>query len=245
LSEPNTDLLAPVQNGHINPALEFANGQFVFTMHTLGGTRVEKLVSPMAVREAFTLIPVDSGWLAPNLKFGGVVRWGLVRGVEWCVMFLPPARHNLELTEMDGPDQTIGRIEVALPGIVVAGFGVSYFIWAVKTGHLDPFQEIYRAPLPNIYADGAICWGAQKQPQASASAIAETWALFAYQTTFNNHLPNAKSKSEREDVRKVLRATAAEGCAYPVDDLMRQVAQTGVTLDAAIKTYLKTGEMPQ
>lgn len=45
-------------------------------------------------------------------------------------------------------------------------------------------------------------------------------------------------------MRRALRACAASGEAYPVDDLVRQVSQTGVTLDAAIRNFFETGEMP-
>jgi hypothetical protein len=236
----NESLLTPVQDGHTNPVLEMADGQFLFRMTSLAGTQIEKFVSPAAVREAFTKIPVDSEWLAP-----GVARWGIFRGVEWAVLFVPPRPHDLELTEYDGtPDERAGRIHVSLPGMVFFGAGSKYFAWAVKTAHLDPFQEIYRAPLPNVMPDASVCWGATKPPNASARAIAEAWNLFAYRTTFNNHAANAKSKREPEDVRRVLRACAETGEAYPTGDLVRQVGQTGVTLDAAFRGYFETGVMP-
>lgn len=241
----NESLLTPVQNGHTNPTLEICGGQFLFRGRSEGGTHLEKLVSAAAVREAFTQIPVDSEWLAPNFSYGGVVRWGVVRGVEWACMFLPPAVHTLELTEHDGtPEQGAGRISTPLPGMVMLGVGVSYFVWAVKTQKLDPYMEVYRAPLPNVMQDASVCWGAQKPPHATGRAIADAWTLFAYQTTFNNHAANGKSKREPEDVRRVLRACAAEGVAYPANDLVRQVAQVGVTLDAAIRHFFETGEMP-
>lgn len=236
----NESLLTPVQNGHTNPGLEIADGQFLFRMTSLAGTEIEKFVSPAAVREAFTKIPVDSGWLAP-----GVARWGITRGVEWAALFVPPQPHGLELTEHDGtPDQGVGRIHVFLPGMIFFGVGSKYFAWAVKTPHLDPFQEIYRAPLPNVMQDASVCWGMTKPPHASARAVSEAWQLFAYRTTFNNHAANGKSKRDPEDVRRVLRACAAANEAYPVADLVRQMPQTGVTLDAAIKGFFETGVMP-
>ncbi len=243
MSELNQSLLTPVQNGHTNPALEMCDGQFLFRGRSEGGTNLEKLVSAAAVREAFTGIPVDSGWFLPCVS--GVARWGVVRGVEWACLFLPPSCHNLEMTEHDGtPEQTISRFSAPLPGMVMFGVGSTYFVWAVKTERLEPYQEIYRAPLPNVMADASVCWGAQKPPHATGRAIAEAWALFAYQTTFNNHATSGKSKREPEDVRRVLRTCAAEGVAYPVADLVRQVAQIGATLDAAIRNFFETGVMP-
>lgn len=240
----NESLYTLTQNGHVNPALEIADGQFLFRGVTEGGTTVEKLVSPAAVREAFTNIPVDSGWLTPNLSFGGVVRWGVVRGVDWVVMFLPASVHSLELTEADGtPEASVSRIDAPLPGMVMFGAGSKYFVWAVKTRKLEPLHEVYRAPLPNVMQDASICWGTEKPPHATGKSIAAAWELFAYRTTFNNHMAGGKSKSDAEDVRRVLRRCAAEGVAYPVGDLMRQVAQVGVTLDDAIKNFFEVGAM--
>jgi len=236
----NESLVTPMQNGHTNPVLEMADGQFLLRMTSLAGTQIEKFVSPDAVREAFTGIPVDAGWLAP-----GIARWGVVRGVEWAVLFVPPRMHDLELTEGDGtPEMTVSRYRAPLPGMVMFGAGSKYFVWAVKTAHLDPFQEVYRAPLPNVMQDASVCWGAVKPPHASGKAMLDAWNLFAYRTTFNNHAANGKSRSEPEDVRRVLRMCAQTGEPYPVADLQRQVAYTGVTLDQAIKGFFETGVMP-
>jgi Prokaryotic E2 family D len=250
----NEALTTPVQNGHTNPTLELCGGQFLFRGVTEGGTNLEKLVSAAAVREAMTGIPVDSQWLTPNLAFGGVVRWGVKRGVEWAVLFLPPSVHNLELTEADGtPEESVSRVAAPLPGMVMFGVGTQYFVWAAKTERLDPYQELYRAPLPNVMADASVCWGAQKPPHATGKAVAEAWALFAYRTTFNNHAAEAKSKREPEDVRRVLRACAAaeqnplnpyQQTRYPVDDLRRQDAENGLTLDKFVRNVLEAGELP-
>jgi hypothetical protein len=241
----NKSLMTPVQNGHVNPTLELADGQWLFRCVTEGGTRVEQFRSSAAVREAMLGIPVDSEWLSPNLHYGGVVRWGVKRGVEWAVMFLPPTVHNLELTEADGtPEETTSRVQAPLPGMVWFGIGTTYFAFAVATERLDPFQELYRAPLPNVMADGSVCWGLSKPPQSSGKAVAEAWALFAYRTTFNNHVVHAKSKREPEDVRRLLRECARAGVPYPADDLRRQDAENGATLDKALRNFFETGVMP-
>ncbi len=230
---------------YVNPTIEIADGQFLFRCAGENGLMVEQFRSAAAVREAFTGIPVDTGWLAPNLHAGGVVRWGAFRGVEWAVMYLPPSVHSLELTDMDGtPEETCMRYDAPLPGVVWCGFGTQYFAFAVKTRHLDPGQELYRAPLPNVMQDGSVCWGMSKPPHTSGKGIAEAWALFAYKTTFNNHVVHAKSKREPEDCRRLLRALAATGEAYPADDLRRQDAEHGATLSKAIEGFFETGVMP-
>lgn len=241
----NEALMTPLQNGHTNPTIEIADGQFLFRRVTEGGTYMEQLRSPAAVREAFTGIPVDTGWLAPNLHAGGIVRWGVLRGVEWAVMYLPPSVHAIELTEHDGtPEETVSRIDAPLPGIAWCGFGTQYFAFAMSTPHLDPGRELYRAPLPNVMQDGSVCWGMSKPPLSGAKGIAEAWSLFAYKTTFNNHVVHAKSKREPEDCRRLLRALAESGEAYPADDLRRQDAEAGATLNKAIDGFFETGRMP-
>lgn len=241
----NTSLVKLVQNGHTNPLIEFADGQIVAHLVTEAGTRIPKLISAATFREAATGIPVDSGWLKPNFAFGGVCRWGVHRGVEWAVTFLPPSVHRVELTDADGtPEERVAWHEVPLPGVAWVGVGSKYFAFAVRTPRLDPYQELYRCPLPNVMQDGSVCWGMSKPPLSTGTGIAEAWALFAYRTTFNNHVVGAKSKREPEDVRRLLRSLAQSGEAYPVEDLVRQVADGGMTLDKAIKQFFETGVMP-
>jgi hypothetical protein len=217
-------LTTPIQSAKENPRIEFRDGQFVFCMTNEAGGLVERFISAAQVRQAFTGIPIESGWLPP-----GVMRWGNgIRG-EWAVGFIPPRVHELELTRevatAPGADPTAGtpvpplaseidRIRVPLPGLVWFGIATSYWIWAVKTETLQPYQEIYRAPLPNIYADGSICWGLVKPERMTAKTLFKAYDLFMG-TTFNNHLANAKSKSKRDDVRVMLRDLARAAAEFP------------------------------
>lgn len=233
-------LLAPVQDETTNPRLEFRNGQHLFVMTNQEGGVVERFISDAAVREAFSGIPIDSGWLRPE-----IVKWGNGKLGEWAVAFFAPQVHELDITSesaADAPEQfTLERLQVPLPGLVFFGLGTQYFLWAVKTQKLHPYQEIYRAPLPNVYVDGKVCWGLVKPPRVTARAIFDAWELFI-KSTFNNHLANGKSKAHREDVRVMLRQAYTGD--YPITDLVRQVEHTGVTLDKAIKEFFQTGEMP-
>jgi len=274
------NLLSPVQSAVENPCVEFRDGQFLVRMRNIEGGRNEKFVSHASVREAFSGIPIDSGWLRPE-----IVRWGDGRKGEWAVAFIPPGVHELELTrealapptadsgpQTDGEDgatptvagqrspvvtSEIDRIKTPLPGLVFFGIGTQYFVWAVKTPQLDPYFEVYRCPLPNVEANAAICWGLLKPPSATARTIFDAFELFI-KSTFNNHRCEGKSKKHKDDVRLVLRAPRWQQITidggppnpptfepYPVQDLMRQVPHTGVTLDKAIRGYFETGEMPE
>ena len=235
----NENMLSPVQDAHTNPMLIFRNGQCVFRMATLSGPVMERLVSWEAVRAAATNIPIDSGWLAPE-----IARWGTGGKGEWAVAFIPPGRHELELTAgTPGVSETTERVTAPLPGMVMFGMVNKFFVWAVKTETLNPHHEVYRAPLPNVMADASVCWGLLKPPTASARSLLGAWKLFI-SSTFNNHAANGKSKRQREDVRVLLKELAAQGEAakYPVEDLVRQVGQTGLTLDHAIRAGVMPGE---
>lgn len=247
----NEQLLAPIQNAKTNPTLEFLDGQARLKMKTLGGTTIERLISYEQIRAAALNIPIDSGWLGPE-----IVRWGNARGGEWTIAFIPPGRYELELTEgTPGPDEKLVRVTAPLPGMVMFGFSVKYFIWAVKTERCEPYQELYRCPLPNVMQDASICWGLLKPPQASPRSMMRAHEVFI-RSTFNNHAASGKSKSKRDDVRDQLKALAvvhgqfdASANAwgepwYPVEDLVRQVEGEGVTLDKAIRGFFESGEMP-
>lgn len=237
----NEALLSPVQDAQTNPALEFRDGQALLRMPTQGGTTVERFISMEALREAATGIPVDSGWLGPE-----IVRWGTGRLGDWAVAFIPPGRHQIELTSgVPGESETVERITAPLPGMVIFGIARKYFVFAQKSDKCEPHQEVYRAPLPNVIQDASVCWGLLQPPQASPRTILKAWELFIT-STFNNHAASGKSKRNREDGREVLRELAGAGddARYPVEDLVRQVEHTGVTLDKVIRVFFETGEMP-
>jgi len=241
--------IRPQQSAAENPRLEFRNGQFFFRSTLLEGGLVERYLSDAAVREAFSKIPIDSGWLNPE-----IARWGDGKLGEWAVAFFPPSLYDLEVTR-EGEEIALDRIRIPLPGMVFFGIGTNYFAWAVKSESLQPFHEIFRAPLPNVYTSGAVCWGLVTPPRANARSLFQAWDLFI-RSTFNNHLANGKSKRSRDDVRIILRelagprdpvdqVMAGEAWHYPVEDLVRQVEHVGVTLDKALREFFETGEMPE
>jgi Prokaryotic E2 family D len=207
---PSERLLRGVQTANEFPRLEFRDGQCMFAMTNHEGGRVERFISTAAVKEAFTGVPIDSGWLDQR-----IVRWGNGKMGEWAVAFFAPAVYELELTrenagQADTPyslNVTVDHIRTPLPGLVFFGIQGEYYIWAVKTETLEVHQEVYRCPLPNVEADGKICWGPFKPPRCSAKSIFEAFELFI-KSTFNNHRANGKSKAKGEDVRLMLRGLA-------------------------------------
>jgi hypothetical protein len=237
----NNDMLVPVQNAHVNPSIEFRDGQFLWKMQTEGGAVIEQFRSHAQVREAFSGLPVDSGWLAPE-----IVRWGDGRHGEWAVAHIPPGCHELEITnDGSGEPHAFERITCPLPGMIMFGISNQYYVFAHKNSRLDAYQEIKRCPLPNVDQSGLVCWGHLSPPRATAKTIIDAWKIFIT-STFNNHYASGKSKKHRDDVRLMLKEVAGTGEDYPArDDLVRQVDVTGVTLDKAIREFFKTGKMPE
>src|SRR5436853_2248765 len=192
----NEKAIMPEQSVLNNPSIIFKDGQCQLSMVTQAGTKIEHYISMEAVREAATKIPVDTGWLPPE-----VIRWGKGSKGEWCAAFIAPGRHRLELlTGTPGENEQVEYVTAPLPGMVMFGHGASYFVWAQKTDRYDPLQEVFRCPLPNVMQDASVCWGLVKPPIASPKTIMKAWNLFIT-STFNNHAANAKSKIEKEDIR--------------------------------------------
>jgi hypothetical protein len=249
-------MTTPEQSAESNPALEIRDGQYLWKSKTKGGGYTEEFRSDAAVREAFSGIPIDTGWFNLQLTCPGVVRWRDGRIGQSVIAFIPPSIHTLEVTnDGSGEPYALAHLSVPLPGMVICGHGHKYWIWAVKTERLDPYQEIFRCPLPNVYQDGAVCWGLLKPEKATANTILNAWELFI-NSTFNNHFANGRSKKYGDDVRLMLKEVAAANALaaetgsaqvkYPAtEDLVRQKPITGATLDGAIRDFFKTGRMPE
>jgi|HubBroStandDraft_6_1064221.scaffolds.fasta_scaffold266449_2 hypothetical protein len=247
----NTSLITPVQSPTVNPVLEFRDGQCLFRATMEGGTVCEKLISWADVRQAAQDIPIDSQWLPPQVR-----RWGLQRSGDWVVCFFEPDRYRLELiTGTPGPEEIVERIVAPLPGLVLFGCGTSYWLWAVKEAELDPSKGLYRCPLPNVMADGAICWGPIKPPVASPRMALKAFELFMT-SSFNNHAAGKKSRKCLDDCRLMLKELAGtpgdyalydqagaptKPRVYPVEDL---IPQHGLSLDDSLRHLWETGEFP-
>lgn len=244
---PEPGLTTPLQEPGNNPCVEFRDGQFHLSMMNSEGGRIERFVSTAAVREAFSGIPIDTGWIRPE-----VVRWGDGKTGEWAVAFFPPAVIELEITREgpivsgtaegapDVPSSILERLPVSLPGLVWFGIGTNYFVWATKAPQFQPHHTIFRCPLPNVYQHAEVCWGLIKPPRATARTLFQAWDLFI-KSTFNNHLASGKSKRHREDVRVLLREVKD---VYPVEDLVPQT-ESKIALDTMIRKFFETGAMPE
>lgn len=207
-------------NAEILAHLLFLRGQYLL-VYKEGESTTYKFVSPAALREAFVAEPIDSDYLPPN-----TVRWGRCHKGEWLVQFYPPQRYQIFLENT--------TLTVPMPALVFAGCDRLYWIWAVK--EFDPNSQLFHAPLPNVMEDGSICFGENSPPQCSPTAIMQAWKLF-WNSPFNNHLVQGKSKSHPQNVRSHLQKLHYNNSKkYPLRDL---VPRSNKTIASAIEVIIK------
>jgi hypothetical protein len=112
-----------------------------------------------------------------------------------------------------------GSITIPVPRTVLAGSGSLYYLWALANKRFDSEAEAFRAPFPNVYPDGRICWGTGNPvPEADAGNARAVWELF-FKTPFNQDLAQGKSGEFPVDCREQLRNLSGKNT-YPARDLV-------------------------
>ncbi|MBI3913761.1 MAG: hypothetical protein HY327_06195 [Chloroflexi bacterium] len=200
-------------------ALLFICGdQYLFRYRPKDGGVAYKFVLAAAVRAAFAAETLETGWLPANAR-----RWGIGKRGEWIVITFPPQQHRFTFAREDGGEKTTRKdvpserlFLVPMPALAFFGYEQRYYVWAFKDAELKGDTHLFAAPLPNIEASGAICFGSNAIPKASAQTIAEAWRIFLA-SPFTNHAVNGKSRKFPDDVRKQLMRLAEES------DLTRSV----------------------
>ena len=192
-------------------ALLFICGdQYLFRHRAKNGAVVFKFVSPAAVRAAFAEETIDTDWLPRDAR-----RWGIGKRGEWIVITFPLQKHRLLFADENGKTMSL---EIPMPALAFFGYGQRYYLWAFKDNELGSETMLFAAQLPNLDANGAICFGGNVVPKASAKSIQEAWRLFLA-SPFTNHSANGKSREYPNDVRTQLMCLAEKRRRrYPLDD---------------------------
>ncbi len=98
-----------------------------------------------------------------------------------------------------------------------------YGIFAVKERPAALDVPLFQPPLPNIYAEGAVCWGSVTTVSAEAltrNDLAEDWTMFLG-SPFTSHSVSGKSKHQPGDIRKQLAdLDTRKAKVYPRRDLV-------------------------
>jgi PRTRC genetic system protein B len=178
-------------------ALYFMDGHFLLREMDHNDIETYKFLRAADVNAAFSLRDYDSGWLP-----AGVVRTGANAQGAWTVYSVPARMQNLWLGDR--------LISVPLPRLVMLTTGGGSYLWALKTRDFERDAQAWRAPLPNVYIDGGICWGANPQPKGDPDQVRKAFTLF-FEAPFNAHLVDGKSATWKSDVRQLLDGLAGKG----------------------------------
>lgn len=188
----------------------------------------------------YALDPLDTLTALAGLTLGspllpsGCLFWQRAEGGERLGIYAPPQVWPVNVSA--GKDRE--RLAVPMPGLVWIGQGTTYSLYAVKAPSTLPTvagqgewpgkdTELWKAPCPNV-GDRGICSGNVAFPQAGAETIWPALRLF-FESDFNDHLSNGKSKKHPKSVLAAWRKLAGRE-SWPEDDL----EPAGVTLGKVV-----------
>ncbi|BAU67500.1 unknown protein (plasmid) [Stanieria sp. NIES-3757] len=221
---------APRNLDNLEAELLFIDRNYIF--HYLEGNRhVYKSLTPEVLRNAFANEPTDTDWLPKS-----VIRHGSGVSGNWIVCFFPQQRYSLQV----GQEQ----FYLPLPSFVFMGIGSSYFLWAVKKNQFEPNLIVYHAPLPNIMADGRICWGNVYPTSVGLSNVEAVWSKFIG-SVFNRDYTQGKSRKYKNNIIEQLKILnrkekISSRCRYLVSDLVP--VRNKLTVAQAVKAIIKNVE---
>lgn len=185
-----------------------------------------KLIAHQDARIAFARLEEDTGWLP-----AGVVRCGRNPRGAWAVYVAPPQVMNI-LTDQHEV------LTIPIPMSLFVGWGHRYYLFALRGKAFDAHGPVYRAPYPNVYDNGRVCWGNHKVPSVTVLNIKQTWGFF-FATAFNAHIASGKTRTHPENALDLLRElSAARKKSFPARELIQQAG----SVDACIEGLLKRTE---
>lgn len=167
-------------------------------------------VSPDQIGQLLGKLPSVSG-LLPPLTLGN----GLKNGAPFYVVYVPAHRARLQMPQH--------LFEIPLPPLIWCGCRRDYRVWALSSdAYPDRDQPLFKAPFPNCYASGAICWGnVSNIPDATTKTLLPIKKLFLEESEFNLHVADGKSLAFPVSVVARWQALETSGAeSYPLDDLM-------------------------
>lgn len=184
------------------------------------------IVDPLDLVTSLSGVPVTSDLLPEGCLF-----WQRRDGHERIGIWIPPQVWRLRVE----PTTRVNRV-IPLPGFVFVGMEKRYNLWATATPERPAADTpLYYAPTPNISRDRrGVCQGSADFPVCSSATI---WAAVAafFESGFNNHLDNGKSKECSNSIlamwQKLHRLKAET---YPVEDLV----EARITLGEVINVDL-------
>jgi hypothetical protein len=165
------------------------------------------VVEPTDLASVLADLPVRSGFLPQNCLF-----WSKRGGQERLAIYVEPKVWPVSVK------QHRRTWHVPLPGFVFVGRNKEYVLYAVREAPVKPNTRLYNFPAPNI--SNGVCAGNAPFPVASGDTIWQAVDVF-FQSGFNNHLDNGKSKQCLNSILDMwhhLNREKAES--YPLNDLI-------------------------
>lgn len=107
------------------------------------------------------------------------VYYGIVGNDEEVAIYLPAAKRTIKTDKKE--------YVVPMPAFIFYGFQKQYKIFALKSGQLESYTQLYNAPLSNVHNGGSICQGTVQFPMCSKNTIEDAAALF-FKSIFNTDL---------------------------------------------------------
>ena len=171
------------------------------------------------VSNAFNRFGANTGLLPADTLF-----WSSRAGQMRIGIWLPPTIRSINI-QVTATSETL---RVPLPGLLFVCSGIQYSVWALADRPTTGREMLYRAPLPNVHENGAICAGTVTFPLAGADSMAQAVALF-FESLFNQDLSSGAIRSGQllPFLRKLSKSKARK---FP----LRQLAPTGVTVHELI-----------
>ncbi len=198
------------------------SGHYMLRWKDPTGIHSKNVITP-DVAAAFTQSEVDSGWIAP-----GIIREGRNKYGDWFVYFRPQTIVNLTLKNKKMENHLV----IPIPATILLGVGKLHYLFALDGNEFEPDGKAYYAPFPNVHPDGQICFGDNPEPEAHHMYAAKTWKLF-FESPFNGDLIEGKSKSKKDDVRKILAAYDGTD-QYPLSDMVQMSSSIWATIERKI-----------
>ena len=192
----------------------------VLTKFSKGQATERFVVDPDDVAAALGSLTLNSGLLPEGCLF-----WHKKEGTEGVGLYLPPQARLVTVRD----EATAWR--VPLPGLVFAGRGYSYQVWAAVERPTDSRYPLYMAPLPNVSPQG-VCLGNAPFPPAGPATIRQAVDAF-FSSKFNRDLSNQKSRKYPDNVLELWRELHQAGAEqFPVEDLLGTNLTLGGLIDA-------------
>ena len=214
--------LEPECYASLKMRLDLYQDMIMATHYEAGRPGATFAVDPADLGRALSDMTTSSGLLPPNCLF-----WQRKGGNDRLGIYVEP---GLWAVSIQADRETW---HVPLPGFIFIGEGKNYSMYAVKLPPTTPETKLYNFPAPNVGGLGVTCQGNAPFPQASGPTIWDAAHVF-FQSEFNKHLINSKSKTHPGNILDVwAELNEAEAQCYPVADLVSANVDLGVVIDAA------------